>query len=107
MNAPREVIAGGEQQYPLDVLEPIVRLLIERGHAPLGPPEDLGWRPTPSGYVCSLRGALTREDWDAVNARFELPPTIVFQAGCIRDHANWVDIEGAVVVDAQGRPVDG
>ena len=107
MSEQRQVIPGGQQQYPLDVLEPIVRLLIDRGHAPFGPPQDLGWRPSPSGYICSLHGALTREDWDAVNARFELPLTIVFQAGCIRDHANWVDIQGATPVDEHGRPVPG
>ncbi len=106
MSTQRQVIPAGEQPNPLRTLEPIVRLLIERGHAPLGAPERLGWRQSPSGYVCSLRGALTREDWDAVNAAFELPPTIVFEAGCIRDHAHWMDIEGSYEVDLQGDPVE-
>jgi hypothetical protein len=92
----RQVIPAGAQDRPLRTLEPIVRLLIERGHPPFNAPDKLGFHPTPGGWVCSLEGALTAADWEAVQERFELPPTIVFQAGCIRDHANWIDIEGVV-----------
>lgn len=105
MSTPREVIPPGTADDPRRRLRPVVQLLVDRGHAPLGPPERLGWRQTPSGDVCSLQGALTLEDWAAVNERFDLPPTLVFEAGCIRDHANWVDIEGAVDVDEDGRAV--
>ena len=99
MTSPRQVIPAGVQDRPLKTLEPIVRLLIARGHEPVGEPHKLGFRPTPGGYVCSLRGALTAADWAAVNEHFELPPTLVFEAGTIRDHANWIDIEGSAVIE--------
>ena len=92
---PRHVVPGGVHRDPIGHLLPIAQLLIDRGHEPVDSPEELGFQPTPSGWVCSLLGAISSDDWAAVQARFELPATIVYEAGCIRDHANWVDIEGA------------
>jgi hypothetical protein len=94
----RRVIPPGEQERPLDVLAPIVELLIERGHPPIAFPDKLGFRPSPSGWVCSLEGAITPEDWAAVNEHFDLPETITYVTGAIRDTANWVDIEGAAPI---------
>ena len=95
----RRVIPGGEQERPLEVLAPVVELLIERGHPPIDFVEQRGFRPSPSGWVCSLEGAITPADWAAVNEQFELPATITYEAGAIRDAANWVDIEGSVALD--------
>ena len=95
MSTQRTVIPAGSHDFAQPVLEPIVRFLIARGHPPLGFEEKLGWRPTPSGMVCALQGPITPEDWAAINEHFELPPTIAYEVGCIRDHANWADIEGA------------
>jgi hypothetical protein len=55
VSTPREVIPPGTADDPRRRLRPVVQLLVDRGHAPLGPPERLGWRQTPSGDVCSCR----------------------------------------------------
>jgi hypothetical protein len=94
----RQVIPAGEHADCLTALRPIAAFLIERGHLPVTEPDLLGFTTSPGGWYCALEGALTPDDWAAVQDAFELPPTIVYEAGCIRDHANWVDIQGTLVL---------
>ncbi len=41
---------------------------------------------------------ITPEDWAALNEKFEIPPTIGYVIGMIRDDATWSDIIGGVEV---------
>jgi hypothetical protein len=91
----KRVIPGGDQlMNGYRHIDALVDLLLERGHTLVFPQEPHGLHPSPAGPVCDLYGRITPQDWAAINDEFELPPTLVYEFGIIRDHANWLDIVG-------------
>jgi hypothetical protein len=76
-------------------LVPLVQELLARGNELATPtkPHD-GFIPTPDGWLCQLVDPVTKEEWAALNEKFDIPPTIHHFGGGIRDDANWVDIIG-------------
>jgi hypothetical protein len=106
----REVIPGGEQRPPWYLhLLPVARFLVEeRGHTPIEEPEEFGWTQDIDGFKCHLTHRITDEDWAAINERFELPNTIGYFHGLIRDNLNRVDMMGhdTIISDEGQIPIE-
>jgi len=102
----REVIPGGRRPPPwYDHLLPIAKFLVEaRGHMAIENPEEYGFVQDHDGYNCHLTHRITDEDWAAINERFELPRTIRFFHGLIRDNDNNIDFLGHdTIISREGR----
>ena len=53
---------------------------------------------TRDGWECWFVQPITPEDWAALNEKSDIPPTIGYVIGMIRDDAAWSDIIGGVEV---------
>ncbi len=89
-----------ELDHPVHLV-PLVRELVARGNRLATPakPYD-GFIGSQSGWECQLVDPIRPEDWAALNETFEIPDTIIYLRGLIRDTVSWVDIRG-------GRPEGG
>jgi len=110
MTGVREVISGEKQPPPWYThLLPIAKFLVEeRGHMPIEEPEEYGFVEGFDGYNCHLTHRITDEDWAAINERFELPKTIGFFQGLLRDNVNGIDIMGhdTIISDEGQIPIE-
>ena len=88
-------------------LVPLVQELLARGNELMtaAKPYD-GFEPSKDGWICQLAYPVTKEDWAALNEKFDIPPTIVHFAGGIRDEGTWSDIVGGGEPRFRGVPPD-
>jgi hypothetical protein len=79
-------------------LAPLVQELLARGNALVtaAKPYD-GFEPARDGWKARLMNPITKEDWAALNEKFDIPPTIHHFGHMIRDDATWSDIIGGEV----------
>ena len=76
-------------------LVPLVQELLARGNELVTAPKPYdGFEPTKDGWQCWLLSPVTKEDWAALNEKFDIPPTIYHFGHMIRDDATWSDIIG-------------
>ncbi len=89
--APR---ADHELAHPRHLV-PLVQELLARGNELVTAPKPHdGFEPSKDGWICILVHPITKEDWAALNEKFDIPPTILHFGHSIVDDLNWAEIVG-------------